>query len=123
MQRMGPSSAFVDISAALARGQVNTATGFLKVVPDPHVATMTTLVAKAKANGSQVFRDAVFVVPMGHSMGPQGFSIPLEDLWGRTDTGGIRLEIETTTMSGGMGGDMAPSLVEFILDANLTFRG
>ena len=125
MQRMGPSSAFVEISAALAKGRATTATGFLRVVPDSRAATLTTLIARGKANGSEVFRDAVFVVPMGHSMGPQGFSIPLEELWRRNDTGGIRLEIETATMSGsrsGMGGDMAPSLVEFILDADLAFR-
>lgn len=122
MQRMGPTSAFIEISADLAKGMATNATGFLKVTPDPHVGTTTTLVARAKTTGEELFRESVFIVPMGHSMGPQGFTIPLEELWGRAPAGGIRLEIETTAMAGGMAG-MGPALEEFILDAKLMFIG
>ena len=123
MQRMGPASAFIEISAALAKAEATTATGFLKVLPDPKIATMTTLIARARSNGAELFRDAVFVVPMGHSMGPQGFRIPLAGLWTGADRGAVRLEIETTAMTGDMTGDTAPTLVEFILDADLVLRG
>jgi hypothetical protein len=122
MQRMGPSSAFIEISADLARGQATSATGQLTITPDHHAGTVTTLVARTKGAGREVFRESVFSVPMGHAMGPRGFSIPLEGLWGAADSGGVRLEIETTAMGESMPG-MGPALVDFVLDAKLAFQG
>lgn len=128
MQRMGPVSAFIEISADLARAEAETATGFLQIVPDPHAATTTTLTARARSGGRELYRDTVFTVPMGHAMGAQGFRIPLKGLWGASDTGGIRLEIEVASVPGGkpaamaMPGEAVPGLVDFILDAELAFR-
>lgn len=120
MQRMGPASAFIEISPRLASGRPTAATGYLEVVPDPHAASMVTLTARARSDGSEVFRDAVFLVPMGHSMDPQRFRIQLEGLW-MGDTGGVRLEIEAVPLAGRKTSAMPTTLVEFILDADLEF--
>ena len=121
MQRMGPASAFIEISASLARGRATTATGYLDVVPDPHASSMVTLVARALSDGAEVFRDAVFLTPMGHSMGPQRYRMQLEDLWRSGDTGGLRLEIEAAPLVGRRSGETPTTLVEFVLDADLAF--
>lgn len=120
MQRMGPASAFIEISPRLARGRPTAATGYLEVVPDPHAASMVTLTGRARSDGSELFRDAVFLAPMGHSMGTQRFRIQLEGLWAG-DTGGVRLEIEAVPLVGRKTGAMPTTLVEFILDADLEF--
>ncbi len=121
MQRMGPASAFIDISAALARGQASAASGYLEVIPDPHRASMVRLTAKTKTHGYEVFKDAVFLVPMGHAMGSQRYRIDMEDLWRAPDEGGVRLEIEAVPLVGRRSGDMPTTLVDFVLDADLGF--
>lgn len=130
LQRMGPASGFIEISADLAKAEAEVATGFLQMVPDPHAATTATLIARARTGGRELYRDTVFTVPMGHAMGAQGFRIPLSGLWSAADTGGVRLEIEVASVPGGkpmlgtaMPADAGPSLVDFILDADLAFRG
>lgn len=124
MQRMGPASAFVDISAALANARAEAATGYLEVIPDPHAPSMVRLSARTHRDGTEVFKDAVFLVPMGgHSMDSQRFRIQLEDIWRAPDSGGIRLEIEAAALVGRRSGDMPATLVEFILDADLAFTG
>ena len=121
MQRMGPTSAFVDISADLARGKADAATGYLEVIPDPHMPSIVRLTARAKSDGSTLFKDAVFLVPMGHMMGSQRYRIQLENVWRGRDTGGIRLEIEAVPLAGREPSDMPTTLVDFFLDADLGF--
>lgn len=122
MQRMGPASAFVDISADLADAKADAATGYLEVVPDPHAASMVRLSARARRDGTELFKDAVFLVPMGgHMMEPQRFRIQMDGLWRAHDSGGVRLEIEARSLAGRRSSDMPTTLVEFILDADLAF--
>ena len=121
MQSMGPTSAFIDISPALARGQAEAATGYLEVMPDPHAASMVRFTARAKADGSVLFKDAVFLVPMGHAMGSQHYRIQLEDVWRGRGSGGIRLEIEAVPLVGRASSDRQTTLVDFFLDADLAF--
>lgn len=121
MQRMGPTSAFVDISPALARGKAEAATGYLEVMPDPHAASMVRFTARGKSDGETVFKDAITLVPMGHSMGSQRYRIQLENVWRGRDPGGIRLEIEAVPLVGRATSDMPTTLVDFFLDADLAF--
>ena len=122
MQQMGPASAFIDISASLANARAEAATGYLEVIPDPHAASMVRLSARTRRDGAQVFKDAVFLVPMGgHVMDAQRFRIQLEDIWRASDSGGIRLEIEAVPLAGRRASNMPTTLVEFILDADLAF--
>lgn len=120
MQQMGPASAFIEISARLAAGQATRATGYLEVIPDPHAASMVTLTGRSLTDGSERFRDAVFLVPMGHAMEAQRFRIQMEDLW-RGGAGGVRLEIEAAALADRPVSDMPTTLVDFILDADLAF--
>ncbi len=122
MQSMGPGSAFIEVSPSLARGKATSATGYLTVVPDPHAASMVTLTGRSGASGALVFKDAVFLVPMGgHSMEPQQFRIQMERLWGVHDGGGVRLEIEAAPLAGRKTSPMPTTLVDFVLDADLAF--
>lgn len=122
MQRMGPGSAFVEISRSLARGRAESATGYLELIPDPHAASMVTLTARDLSDGSEVFRDAVFLVPMGHAMGSQNYRMRMDSLWSGGDPAGtVRLEIEAAPLVGRRAGDMPTTLVEFVLDADLVF--
>ena len=121
MQRMGPASAFIDISPNLARGKADAATGYLEVLPDPHAPSIVRLTAREKSDGSTLFKDAIFLVPMGHSMDSQRYRIQLEGVWPGRDTGGIRLEIEAASLAGREPGDMPTTLVDFFLDADLGF--
>lgn len=122
MQAMGPASAFIEISPSLVRGKANAATGYLTVVPDPHAASMVTLTGRSKSNGAVVFKEAVFLVPMGgHSMDAQQFRIQMERLWGVQDGGAIRLEIEAVPLAGRKSSPMPTTLVDFVLDADLAF--
>jgi hypothetical protein len=121
MQRMGPASAFIEISPALASATATQATGYLEIQPDPHRPSMVTLTGRALKGGAEVFRDAVFLVPMGHSMGPQGYRIPMQRLWSPASAGGVRLEIEAAPLAGRKASAMPTTLVDFVLDADLAF--
>lgn len=120
MQRMGPGSAFIEISRKLARAEAAPATGYLEVIPDHEAASMVTLVARARRDGREVWRDAVFMVPMGHSMEPQRFRIQMEGMWRSIDDA-VRLEIEAVPLVGRKASRMPATLVEFVLDADLGF--
>jgi hypothetical protein len=82
---------------------------------------MVTLTGRALKGGAEVFRDAVFLVPMGHSMGPQGYRIPMQRLWSPAGAGGVRLEIEAAPLAGRKASAMPTTLVDFVLDADLAF--
>ncbi len=120
LQRMGPASGFIEISRKLAAADASPAVGYLEVVPDHEAASMVTLVARRKSDGQEVWRDAIFMVPMGHSMEPQRFRIRMEGLW-RSISDAVRLEIETAPLAGRKSSRMPATLVDFVIDANLGF--
>jgi hypothetical protein len=69
--------------------------------------------------GSTVFDDKVFLVPMGMKSEVQGYRLKLD--WGSVGPKGLRLEAETGPLVGRKAGPHPPALVSFVVDAQATF--
>jgi hypothetical protein len=121
MQRLGRGKGVIDIPADAARAFSASAVGYLKIDPDPTHGSALRIKATNESDGSCVFDDKVFMVPMGMSMGLQGYRIDLSKVWDGAASKGLKLEAEIGPLVGRKSGDYPPALASFVVDAKAMF--
>jgi tyrosinase len=116
---LSPQTALVTVPAeALGAGKAE-ATGFLEVRPDPEAPSVVRI--RALADGQEVHRETVFLVPSGACESRQGMRIALDGAWLGEATRSRTLEIAVAPLEG-RGAATSTALLSFILDAELTWQ-
>lgn len=122
MKRIDAFTGEIDISPAIAAGLSATAVGYVEATPDPTASSIVSILATAKNDGRELFRDTIHMVGMGHMMGSQGHRINLDKIWGQArDTGGIKLTATAAPLAGRRAGESPAYLDTFIVDARVSF--
>jgi hypothetical protein len=119
MTRLGPGRGVIELPPE-ARGAMDaTATGYLKIDPDPSHSSVLRVSALDLTEDQTVFDDKVFQVAMGMKTPVQGYRLNLN--WGSVGPKGLRIEAETGPLVGRKAGPHPPALVSFVVEAQARF--
>lgn len=91
---------FIDIPAPLADRRGAQAVGFIEIECDPRRAAMITLTARRLSDGAEVFRDAIFAIPMGVCFEAAAYRITLDSVWDSPGAGPLELRIDVGSILG-----------------------
>ncbi len=113
-----PRKALVTVPPEALGASKAEAVGFLEVKPDPDAASVVRIVALA--DGQEVSRETIFLVPSGACESRQGLRVNLDGAWNGKATKTRTLEITVAPLEG-RATATTTALLSFILDAELTW--
>lgn len=119
MTRLGPGKGVIILPPEARGARDAAATGYLRIDPDATHSSVLRVSALDLTEGSTVFDDKVFQVPMGMKMPAQGYRLNLN--WGAVGPKGLKIEAETGPLVGRKAGPHPPLLLSFVVDAQARF--
>lgn len=90
----------IDIPAPLADRRGAQAVGFVEIECNPRRAAMVTITARRLSDGSEVFRDAIFAIPMGVCFEAAAYRIGLDAVWASPGAGPLELRVDVGSILG-----------------------
>jgi hypothetical protein len=117
---LSPGRAVLEIPADAVGGKA-AATGFLEVSPDLDRPSVVRITGRSSTDGGEIYSDTVFLVPSAGCESRQGYRITLDGLWQAAGTSAVRLEIESAPLEGRGQNQTGTAILQFILDADVTF--